>query len=238
MRNGTAVLLIAAGMLLNACNPLEISKPIETIAAVVTETVTTVAEAASTDTISFETEAVAADANATKRLPGGKKIDALKPTEGKRRPGVKETEPATEEEVYDPGLGIVANPLSDPPEGLTFYWSTPVWFDDQEWVVEIYTSAKVSADGYYGWDDQNRFYIRVRNEAPDQFILFDEWIQIGYPEIDVYDDGKRLHIILSDFRTASATITDYSFLPEEYYFEETRLLEETGINYIGQIDVK
>ena len=198
MKNRTAVLLVAAGMLLNACNPLETSRPIETVAAAVTEAVTTVAEAASADTAALETEA----------------------------------------KVYDPGLGIVANPLSDPPEELTFYWGTTFWFDDQEWSVDVYTSAEVSSDGYYGWDDQNRFYIRARNEAPDQFVLFDEWIQLGYPEIDVYDDGKRLHIILTDFRTASAVITDYSFLPEEYYFEETRLLEESGINYIGQIDVQ
>ena len=157
------------------------------------------------------------------RLPIAEKL------QGKLKPGKKE-------EVYNPGLGIVAIALTDPPEELYHYDSTCFYYEDEEWFLDIYTSAMPDGE-YYAYDDQNRFYIRARY-GEYQFNLFDDWVQFGFPEIDIIDAGKRLHIVMTDIRTASYTVTDYSFMSEDFYFEETKLIDLQGSNYMGKLDVK
>ena len=192
MKKPTAVSLVVAGMLLISCNPFEISKPLETNAAVT--------EAAD--------ESVSSD-------------------------------PVLTEDGYQSYLDVTAIPFTEPPDGLHSYQTTEFWFNGLTWYLEIWTDAKPNADGWYDWDDQNRFYIRTYNDYSDgQFILMNERVPIGYPSVDIYDDGKWLHIIISDFRTASAKITDYSYLSEENFFSKTVVLEQYGINYMSGIDVK
>jgi len=43
---------------------------------------------------------------------------------------------------------------------------------------------------------------------------------------------------MTDIRTASYTVTDYSFMSEDFYFEETKLIDLQGSNYMGKLDVK
>jgi len=249
MKKRTAVLFVVAGMMLNACNPLETSKPIETTAATVTESTT------EADIIAFETEAIDIDSDVSKALVGKKKgeTNPLRPTveAGKLKPkaellpkedtddsGSYSSDPVITEDGYQSYLDVMAVPFSDPPEGLCFYQGSTFWFDNQEWELEIWTSATPSADGWYGWDDQNRFYIKTYNEAGDQFVLMDDTVALGYPSVDVYDDGKWLHIIVSDFRTATAKITDYSYLSEDNFFAKTVILEQYGVNYMTGIEVR
>ncbi|MBQ6856985.1 MAG: hypothetical protein IJO13_07760, partial [Lachnospiraceae bacterium] len=113
---------------------------------------------------------------------------------------------------------------------------TCFYYEDEEWFLDIYTSAMPDGE-YYAYDDQNRFYIRARY-GEYQFNLFDDWVQLGFPEIDIIDEGKRLHIVMTDIRTASYTVTDYSFMSEDFYFEETKLIDLQGSNYMGKLDVK
>ena len=249
MKKRTAVLFVVAGMMLNACNPLETSKPIETTAATVTESTS------AADIVAFETEAVEVDPDASRAIVGKKKgeINPLRPTveAGKLKPkaellpkedmddsGSYSSDPVITEDGYQSYLDVMAVPLSDPPEGLCFYQGSTFWFDNQEWDLEIWTSATPSSDGWYGWDDQNRFYIKTYNEAGDQFVLMDDTVALGYPSVDVYDDGKWLHIIVSDFRTATAKITDYSYLSEDNFFAKTVILEQYGVNYMTGIEVR
>lgn len=249
MKKRTAVLFVVAGMMLNACNPLETSKPIETTAATVTESTS------AADIVAFETEAVEVDPDASRAIVGKKKgeINPLRPTveAGKLKPkaellpkedtddsGSYSSDPVITEGGYQSYLDVMAVPLSDPPEGLCFYQGSTFWFDNQEWDLEIWTSATPSSDGWYGWDDQNRFYIKTYNEAGDQFVLMDDTVALGYPSVDVYDDGKWLHIIVSDFRTATAKITDYSYLSEDNFFAKTVILEQYGVNYMTGIEVR
>lgn len=249
MKKRTAVLFVVAGMMLNACNPLETSKPLETTAATVTESTS------AADIVAFETEAVEVEPDASRAIVGKKKgeINPLRPTveAGKLKPksellpkedtddsGSYSFDPVITEGGYQSYLDVMAVPLSDPPEGLCFYQGSTFWFDNQEWDLEIWTSATPSSDGWYGWDDQNRFYIKTYNEAGDQFVLMDDTVALGYPSVDVYDDGKWLHIIVSDFRTATAKITDYSYLSEDNFFAKTVILEQYGVNYMTGIEVR
>ena len=249
MKKRTAVLFVVAGMMLNACNPLETSKPIETTAATVTESTS------AADIVAFETEAVEVDPDASRAIVGKKKgeINPLRPTveAGKLKPkaellpkedtddsGSYSSDPVITEGGYQSYLDVIAVPVTDPPEGLCFYQGSTFWFDNQEWDLEIWTSATPSSDGWYGWDDQNRFYIKTYNEAGDQFVLMDDTVALGYPSVDVYDDGKWLHIIVSDFRTATAKITDYSYLSEDNFFAKTVILEQYGVNYMTGIEVR
>lgn len=266
MKKRTAVLFLVAGMMLNACNPIETSKPLETTAAVINETTTAETSAAADvtagtnkntdkDVIVFETDAVEADPNTSKAIVGKKKGDTnpLRPTleSGKLKPKAdgltpKESDgndtyssdPVITDNGYQSYLDVMAVPITDAPAGLNHYQSSTFWFDNLEWELEIWTSASPGADGWYSWDDQNRFYIRTYNNSGDQFVLMDDMVAIGYPTADVYDDGKWLHIIISDFRTATAKITDYSFLSEDNFFGKTVILEQYGINYMTGIDVR
>jgi len=249
MKKRTAVLFVVAGMMLNACNPLETSKPLETTAATVTESTP------AADIVAFETEAVEVEPDASMAIVGKKKgeINPLRPTveAGKLKPkaellpkedtddsGSYSSDPVITEDGYQSYLDVIAVPVTDPPEGLCFYQGSTFWFDNQEWDLEIWTSATPSSDGWYGWDDQNRFYIKTYNEAGDQFVLMDDMVALGYPSVDVYDDGKWLHIVVSDFRTATAKITDYSYLSEDNFFAKTVILEQYGVNYMTGIEVR
>ena len=239
--------------MLNACNPLETSKPIETTAATVAESTT------AADVVAFVPDSIEVDPDSSRALVRKKKgeTNPLRPTAeaGKLKPKAEIlVEKETQKEVDDSGsysedpviteggyqsyLDVMAVPLSDPPEGLCFYQGSTFWFDNQEWDLEIWTSATPSSDGWYGWDDQNRFYIKTYNEAGDQFVLMDDMVALGYPSVDVYDDGKWLHIVVSDFRSATAKVTDYSYLSEDNFFAKTVILEQYGVNYMTGIDVR
>lgn len=241
MKKRTAVLFVVAGMMLNACNPLETSKPIETTAAIV-ETTAAAETMNDAEIVVFETESVEADSDASKGSIPGKRGDTnpLRPVQEditlKPQKVEKKKFEADDSEVYNPGLGIAAISLTDPPEDLYHYESTSFYFDGEEWFLDIYTSAMPDGE-YYAYDDQNRFFIRARY-GEYQFNLFDDWVQLGFPEIDMVDDGKRLHIVMTDIRTASYTVTDFSFLSEDFYFEENTLIDVQGGNYMGSLNVK
>ena len=255
MKKRTAVLLVVAGMMLNACNPMETAKPLETTAAVSASESTT-ADSALVSLETSATDVAVADASADKALVGKKRgeTNPLRPTleAGKLKPkyekepqkevddsGSSSSDPTVTPGGYQSYLDVMAVPFTDPPEGLCFYQSSEFWYDGLTWYLEIWTDAVPSADGWYGWDDQNRFYIRTYNDYSDeQFVLMDDMVSIGYPSVDIYDDGKWLHIIISDYRTASAKITDYSYLSEDNFFAKTVILEQYGINYMTGIDVK
>ena len=141
MKKRTAVLLVVAGMMLNACNPLETAKPIETTAAVSTAAASEATTSAGSALVSLETsatDAAVADAAVDKALVGKKRgeTNLLRPTleAGKLKPKAEIVAEKEElpEDGYQSLLDVMAVPLTDPPEDLYHYESTCFYYNDEE----------------------------------------------------------------------------------------------------------
>lgn len=84
-------------------------------------------------------------------------------------------------------------------------------------------------------DDQGRFLIQIVSQN-DSYILFDDTVQLGIPEADVWtDEQDNLHVVLRDIRTAKYQVTDFIYDSENKEWVGSDLLHADGINYMGTI---
>ena len=82
-------------------------------------------------------------------------------------------------------------------------------------------------------DDRGYFVIQVISGG-DSYVLFDEMVQLGIPEADVWiDEQEKLHIVLRDVRTAQYRVTDFIYDSEMKKFMGSDVLNGLGINYLG-----
>ena len=119
------------------------------------------------------------------------------------------------------------------PAGLNHYGSHCFYHGMNEWYVDFYTSAVQDSDGEFALDDSNRFFIRICSTA-DQYVIFDEYVQLGIPEVDVFEDASgSLHVVLKDVRSSHYEVTDFAFDNRSYGFNRNTLIEKQAVNYLG-----
>ncbi len=125
------------------------------------------------------------------------------------------------------------------PEGMALYGSIPFTYGGREWELQKLVQEDMLIEGELAMDDRGRFLIQaVSNE--DLYVLFDETVQLGEPEADVWIDvDNSLHITLRDVRTARYRITDFVYSQQgeeaegsgEFY--RRIVMDRDGINYLG-----
>ena len=135
-----------------------------------------------------------------------------------------------------PGAGqatvIEQTTSSGEPEGLALYTSHEFPFHDAPWELNVYASAEAGEDGELLLDDSARFLIKA-DSGSGEYILFDEQVQLGIPSADVFtDQDGRLHILITDIRTAAYQITDYTYDEQTPAFYGTKIYDYQGINGI------
>lgn len=144
--------------------------------------------------------------------------------------GVSEESQATEKDLAEPiEAGISEGNL----EGKALYSECPFVYGDSEWKLQTFVPEDMLIDGELAMDDRVNFLIQAVC-GEESYVLFDEMVQIGVPEADVFiDQQEQLHIILRDVRTAKYRVTDFVYDAENKKFIGKDVLNEDAINYIG-----
>lgn len=144
--------------------------------------------------------------------------------------GVSEESQATEKDLAEPiEAGISEGNL----EGKALYSECPFVYGDSEWKLQTFVPEEMLIDGELAMDDRVNFLIQAVC-GEESYVLFDEMVQIGVPEADVFiDQQEQLHIILRDVRTAKYRVTDFVYDAENKKFIGKDVLNEDAINYIG-----
>lgn len=144
--------------------------------------------------------------------------------------GVPEESQATEKDLAEPiEAGISEGNL----EGKALYSECPFVYGDSEWKLQTFVPEDMLIDGELAMDDRVNFLIQAVC-GEESYVLFDEMVQIGVPEADVFiDQQEQLHIILRDVRTAKYRVTDFVYDAENKKFIGKDVLNEDAINYIG-----
>lgn len=118
-------------------------------------------------------------------------------------------------------------------EGKALYSECPFVYGDSEWKLQTFVPEEMLIDGELAMDDRVNFLIQAVC-GEESYVLFDEMVQIGVPEADVFiDQQEQLHIILRDVRTAKYRVTDFVYDAENKKFIGRDVLDEDAINYIG-----
>ena len=118
-------------------------------------------------------------------------------------------------------------------EGKALYSECPFVYGDSEWKLQTFVPEDMLIDGELAMDDRVNFLIQAVCGG-ESYVLFDEMVQIGVPEADVFiDQQEQLHIILRDVRTAKYRVTDFVYDAENKKFIGKDALNEDAINYIG-----
>ena len=144
--------------------------------------------------------------------------------------GAPEESQATEKNLAAPiEAGISEGNL----EGKALYSECPFVYGDSEWKLQTFVPEDMLIDGELAMDDRVNFLIQAVC-GEESYVLFDEMVQIGVPEADVFiDQQEQLHIILRDVRTAKYRVTDFVYDAENKKFIGKDVLNEDAINYIG-----
>ena len=118
-------------------------------------------------------------------------------------------------------------------DGMTCYRSCSFLYKEAEWELQVLVQEDMLSDGELALDDRGHFMIQAVS-GEESYVLFDEMVQLGVPEADVWIDAQeKLHIVLRDVRTALYRVTDFIYAPENKEFIGTDLLYADAINYIG-----
>lgn len=86
--------------------------------------------------------------------------------------------------------------------------------------VNMYTSALKDKDGEIMWDDGQRWLFVVHNEDKD-YVLFDDYVQIGSIKSFVYTIDDQFYIASVTTATANLTLKSYLYSKENDSFVET-----------------
>ena len=144
--------------------------------------------------------------------------------------GVPEESQAPEEDLAEP---IEAGISEENLEGKALYSECTFVYGDSEWKLQTFVPEDMLIDGELAMDDRVNFLIQAVC-GEESYVLFDEMVQIGVPEADVFiDQQEQLHIILRDVRTAKYRVTDFVYDAENKKFIGKDVLNEDAINYIG-----
>lgn len=113
-------------------------------------------------------------------------------------------------------------------DSLSFYW-------EGDWQLCIYVPEEMMDQSGLMLDDRCDFLIRAEQESA-AYILFQDTVQLGVPEADVWTDlENQLHIVIRDVRTARYRITDYVYDPIQEGFQGRQVMDGNGINYLGSV---
>lgn len=145
----------------------------------------------------------------------------------------QETEEAAGEGREEIRIDMAEN--STAADGMEEYASLSFFCGDAEWKLQFLAQEDMVESGELMLDDSCHFVIRAVS-GEQEFVLFDETVQLGAPEGDVFTDVEnQLHIVIQDARTAQYRIVDYRYDEGENVFFGEILADYSGVNYWGEV---
>lgn len=91
--------------------------------------------------------------------------------------------------------------------------------------VSVYTDAQVDSNGEFIWDDGNRFLL-IAHKENSGYILYDQRLQAGNIDFNVFTIDEKLNISLNDTSTADINFRIFEYVNGN--FEENILYNGSG----------
>ena len=128
---------------------------------------------------------------------------------------------------------VKISPTEGELDGMALYSSCPFIYEETEWELQTFVQEDMLIDGELAMDDRGHFLIQV-SSGEDSYVMFDDTVQLGMPEADVWTDAQEnLHIVLRDVRSAKYSVTDFVYYSQAAEFVGSVVLDGEGINYMG-----
>ncbi len=103
--------------------------------------------------------------------------------------------------------------------------------DNKEEIIELYTTAQRDKDGEMMWDDGQKWFLLVHDEDKE-YILFDEYVQIGTLEFWVFTSKNDYHILTLQTGSAVLKLSDYTYDIERESFVKKDIFNPEFLNVI------
>ncbi|WP_143147154.1 hypothetical protein [Sporanaerobacter acetigenes] len=103
--------------------------------------------------------------------------------------------------------------------------------DNKEEIIELYTTAQRDKNGEMMWDDGQKWFLLVHDEDKE-YILFDEYVQIGTLEFWVFTSKNDYHILTLQTGSAVLKLSDYTYDIERESFVKKDIFNPEFLNVI------
>ncbi|MDR2939971.1 MAG: hypothetical protein LBV08_06565 [Clostridiales bacterium] len=119
--------------------------------------------------------------------------------------------------------------------GLNEYWKRDgIQFPaDSEATLSLYVGAEKNSDGNFSFDDGQDWLLILETKLGSYQIFPRQYVQLGGVSCSVFNDEENVfHILVTVQQTAGYQIFDYIFDENSNTFEQTKIYDAGGINFI------
>lgn len=97
-------------------------------------------------------------------------------------------------------------------------------FDEK---ISMYTAAQKDEKGNIMWDDGQRWLFVVEGKDQD-YVLFDDYVQIGTINYHIYTENDEFNILTSHVGTANLTLSNYKYNNKDQIFIKSISFDTSG----------
>ena len=151
---------------------------------------------------------------------------------------LEEEEPEIEEEVEEEEIRekfTAIFPSSDKLDTsqLTLLDSESIDFngDSKKEIINMYTTAQRDENGEMMWDDGQKWFLLI-NDEDDEYVLFDDYVQLGMLEFWIFTSKDEYHIMTLQTGTAVLKLSDYTYDYEKGSFVKKDIFNPEFLNVI------
>ena len=151
----------------------------------------------------------------------------------------EEIEEMEEEEVREKFTAIFPSSDKLDTSELTLLDSTSLDFnrDGKKEVISMFTTAQRDADGEMMWDDGQKWFLLVNGED-NEYVLFDDYVQLGMLEFWVFTSKDDYHIMTLQTGSAVLKLSDYTYDHEKGSFVKRDIFNPEFLNVIYNSNIK
>ena len=103
--------------------------------------------------------------------------------------------------------------------------------DGYDEIIAMYVAAGRDDKGEIMWDDGQRWVLVVHGDNKD-YVLYDDYVQLGSIEFNVFTEDDDFYIVTKSVRTASLTVTQY-----EYKKSDDSFIKTVAYNIKGNVNM-
>ena len=92
--------------------------------------------------------------------------------------------------------------------------------DGYEEIICMYVAAGRDSNGEIMWDDGQRWVLVVHGDNKD-YVLYDDYVQLGSIQFNVFTEDDEFYINTTSIRTASLTVSQYIYNEANDLFIQT-----------------
>lgn len=93
--------------------------------------------------------------------------------------------------------------------------------------ISMYTAAQKDEKGNIMWDDGQRWLFVVEGKDED-YVLFDDYVQIGTINYHIYTENDEFNILTSHVGTANLTLSNYKYNNKDQTFIKSTSFDTSG----------